>query len=141
MFWNERNSMKRNKKINGKLWKRCAGLLLCVLLVLPLLPAQTAAAETKPERVRVGWFEDSYNITGKDGERSSYGYEYQQSVAVCTGWIYDYVNAGWSELLRMMERGELDLMSGVSYTEERAQSMLFSELPMARSGIICMRIW
>ena len=80
-------------------------------------------------------------LPAKTGERSGYGYEYQQSVAVCTGWTYDYVNAGWSELLRMMERGELDLMSGVSYTEERAQSMLFSELPMARSGIICMRIW
>ena len=81
-------------------------------------------------RSGVGWFEDSYNITGANGARSGYGYEYQQSVASYTGWNYDYVNAGWSDLLKMMQNGEIDLMSGVSYTDERAETMLFSELPM-----------
>ncbi|MBU5481132.1 response regulator [Blautia sp. MSJ-19] len=100
-----------------------AGLVLvCALIPIPV------AAET--ETVQVGWYEDSYNISGRNGERSGYGYEYQQSVAAYTGWTYEYVNAGWSELLEMMKNGELDLMSGVSYTEERAESMLFSELPM-----------
>ena len=51
-------------------------------------------------------------------------------MAAYTGWTYDYVNAGWSDLLKMMENREIDLMSGVSYTEERAEKMLFSELPM-----------
>lgn len=32
----------------------------------------------------------------------------------------------------MMEKGEIDLMGAISYTEERAQKMLFSELPMGR---------
>ena len=32
----------------------------------------------------------------------------------------------------MMKNGEIDLMAGVSYTEDRAQDMLFSELPMGR---------
>ncbi|MGO5542120.1 transporter substrate-binding domain-containing protein [Blautia sp. HCP3S3_H10_1] len=67
---------------------------------------------------------------GENGQKSGYGYEYQQSVAAYTGWTYDYVNAGWSDLLKMMENREIDLMSGVSYTEERAEKMLFSELPM-----------
>lgn len=104
--------------------------LVCCFLLLSLIPITAAAKETTPETVRAGWYEDSYNITGENGERSGYGYEYQQSVAAYTGWNYDYVNAGWAELLKMMEKGELDLMSGVSYTEERAELMLFSELPM-----------
>ena len=82
--------------------------------------------------VRVGWYEDAYNITGKNGERSGYAYEYEQSVAAYTGWTYEYVKAGWSDLLQMMKSGEIDLMAGVSYTEDRAQDMLFSELPMGR---------
>ena len=110
--------------------QRYGCLLLCIFLLCTLLPVSAAAEEANSESIRVGWYEDSYNITGKNGERSGYGYEYQQSVAAYTGWTYEYVNAGWSELLKMMENGELDLMSGVSYTEERAQSMLFSELPM-----------
>lgn len=104
--------------------------LVCCFLLLSLIPITAAAKEATAETVRAGWYEDSYNITGENGERSGYGYEYQQSVAAYTGWSYDYVNAGWAELLKMMEKGELDLMSGVSYTEERAELMLFSELPM-----------
>ena len=43
---------------------------------------------------------------------------------------YEYVNATWSELLDMLRAGEIDLMSDVSYTNERAAQMLFSTLPM-----------
>ena len=101
---------------------------MCLLFIL--LSVSVNAEDSTSKTVRVGWFEDSYNISGENGERSGYGYEYQQSVAAYTGWTYEYVNAGWSDLLKMMQNGELDLMSGVSYTEERAESMLFSELPM-----------
>ena len=104
-------------------------LFLCLFLLFSLRPATVLAEEAK-ENIRVGWYEDSYNITGENGQRSGYGYEFQQSVAAYTGWTYDYVNAGWSDLLKMMENREIDLMSGVSYTEERAEKMLFSELPM-----------
>ena len=118
------NKLKRNLQKYG-----C--FLLCLFILCTLIPVPVSASEkTEPETVRVGWYEDSYNITGKNGERSGYGYEYQQSVASYTGWSYEYVNAGWSELLEMMENSQIDMMSGVSYTDERAESMLFSELPM-----------
>lgn len=110
--------------------RRYSCLFLCLFLLCTLLPVSAAAEETKSESVRVGWFEDSYNITGENEQKSGYGYEYQQSVAAYTGWTYDYVDAGWSDLLKMIENQEIDLMSGVSYTEERAEKMLFSELPM-----------
>lgn len=92
--------------------------------------------EGKQEIVRVGWYEDSYNITGKNGERSGYGYEFQQAVSAYTDWTYEYTVADWSELLKKVQAGEIDLMSGVSYTDERAKSMLFSELPMGEEKYI-----
>lgn len=104
--------------------------MLCLFLMFPLFSIPVRAKGTEAKTVQVGWFEDSYNITGENGERSGYGYEYQQAVAAYTGWNYDYVKAGWSDLLKQMEKGKLDLMSGVSYTKERAKKMLFSELPM-----------
>lgn len=104
--------------------------MLCLFLMFPLFSIPVLAKGADAKTVQVGWFEDSYNITGENGERSGYGYEYQQAVAAYTGWNYDYVKAGWSDLLKQMEKGELDLMSGVSYTKERAKKMLFSELPM-----------
>lgn len=32
----------------------------------------------------------------------------------------------------MLEAGEIDLMAALSYTDERAEKMLFSELPMGQ---------
>lgn len=116
-------------RVNLRRWACLLAVLACLLALLPL-PAHAAGAASKV--VRVGWYEDAYNITGKNGERSGYAYEYEQSVAAYTGWTYEYVKAGWSELLEMLKNGEIDLMADVSYTEDRAQDMLFSELPMGR---------
>lgn len=103
-------------------------VILLVFALFMFTPVTVHAENESP--VRVGWYEDAYNITGKNGERSGYGYEYQQSVAAYTGWTYEYVKEGWSDLFQMIQDGKIDLMGGVSYTEERAQHMLFSELPM-----------
>ena len=109
-----------------KLHRSC-GLLLCLCLLVSLLPTAAAANDT----VRAAWYEDAaYNITGANGERSGYGYEYEQAVAAYTGWQYDYIQADWTDSLQKVQTGEIDLMAGVSYTEERAQTMLFSDLPM-----------
>jgi len=110
--------------------KRYGCLLLCICLLMPLLQG-TAAAVQDSSVVRVAWYPDSaYNITCENGERSGYGYEYQQSVAAYTGWTYDYIEANWPDSLNMLQKGEIDLMAGVSYAEGRAQTMLFSDLPM-----------
>lgn len=104
-------------------------LLFFVFFIFLSFPAE-AAEHSDSKIVRVGWYEGTYNTTGPNGERSGYSYEYQQTVAAYTGWTYEYVTAGWSELIEMLRNGEIDLMGGVSYTEERAGTMLFSELPM-----------
>ena len=65
-----------------------------------------------------------------DGKKRGYSYEYQQAVAAHTGWKYEYVEGSWSELMSMLKKGQIDLLGGISYAEERAASMLFSELPM-----------
>ncbi len=117
------------KKIRINMYKFCCALL-CTVLYIMLFPVSTFAEEAESKVVRVGWYEGTYNTTGADGERSGYSYEYQQSVAAHTGWTYEYVKASWAELLKMLEAGEIDLMGGVSRTDERADTMLFSELPM-----------
>lgn len=105
-------------------------LCLSVLLLLACLPLQALAAEGKV--VRVGWYEGGYNITGPNGERSGYGYDFQQTVASYTGWRYEYVKGSSMELLEKLQRGELDMLNGISYTPERAQHVLFSAMPMGR---------
>lgn len=103
---------------------------LSVFLLLVCLPLQALATEGKV--VRVGWYDGGYNITGTSGERSGYGYDFQQTVAAYTGWRYEYVNGSSVELLEKLQRGEIDMLNCISYTPERAQHMLFSSVPMGR---------
>ena len=85
----------------------------------------------KPKKVvRVGWYESAYNNTDRFGHRSGYAYEYQQKIAAYTGWKYEYVEGNWVTLLEMLQKGQIDLLSDVSYTPERAKNMLFSTQPM-----------
>ena len=101
--------------------------LLCLALALTFAFSLTAfSAEREAKVVRVGWYESAFHRTDQFGRRSGYGYEYQQRIATYTGWTYEYVEGSWSELLEMLIAGDLDLLSDVSYTEERAQKILYS---------------
>ncbi|MBR5340335.1 MAG: transporter substrate-binding domain-containing protein [Erysipelotrichaceae bacterium] len=93
-----------------------------------MLPVDIHAEEEKV--VRVGWFESPFNLTDQFGRRSGYSYEYQRKIAAYTGWTYEYVEDSWSELMTMLINGEIDLMSDVSYKEDRADKMLYTSLPM-----------
>ena len=105
-------------------------ILLCLILCVILLPVSVSAQEDRSKVVRVGWYEGIYNTTGSDGQRRGYSYEYQQAVAAHTGWKYEYVYGSWAELMSMLKKGQIDLLGGISYAEERSTSMLFSALPM-----------
>ena len=106
----------------------CVLVCMAALLAGGMLQATAEAAEHKV--VRVGWYEDVYNNITRNGERSGFCYDYEQSIAGYTGWTYEYVNGGWEELLEKLAKGEIDLIGAVSYTDERAQKMLFSDEPM-----------
>lgn len=104
--------------------------LINLFLLVILLPVPVKAKESGRETVWVGWYEDSYHITDKNGDRSGYGYEYEQAVSAYTGWNYEYITGDWSELVEKLQNGEIDLMSALSYTDERAETMLFSDQAM-----------
>ena len=110
--------------------RKTAALLLSVLLLATLLPPIAARAADPEKTVRVGWYDSSYNTLDQFGRRSGYAYEYQLKLSAYTGWSYEYVTGSWSDLLQMLIDGKIDLMSDVSYTPERAELMLFPELPM-----------
>ncbi len=108
---------------------RIRSLVLC-LIVLAALLSPVALAGGDGKTVRVGWYDSSFNTIDAAGRRSGYAYEYQMKIAAYTGWNYEYVRGSWPDLLRMLEAGEIDLMSDVSYTPEREERMLFPSLPM-----------
>ena len=105
--------------------------MLCLLLLLSAVLPVKAAAETAPVKVvRVGSFEDTFNYCNERGARKGYGYELLETLSGYTGWQFEYVTCDWSDCFEKLENGEIDIMGGISYTEDRAEEMLFSDEPM-----------
>ena len=124
--------------------KKSAVLFVCILLVLGMwmmLSVHSQAAETnndekQAQTIRVGSFEDTFNYVDKNGVRRGYGYELMQALAGYTGWKFEYVKCDWSNCFDKLENGEIDIMGDISYTDERAQRMLFSDEAMGEEKYI-----
>ena len=110
--------------------KSVCAMLSLLLLLSAVLPVK-AAAETAPAKVvRVGSFEDTFNYVNEKGARKGYGYELLETLSGYTGWQFEYVTCDWSDCFEKLKNGEIDIMGGISYTEDRAEEMLFSDEPM-----------
>ena len=124
--------------------KTSAVLFACIFVILGMwmmLSVYCQAAETnndekQPQTIRVGSFEDTFNYVDKNGVRRGYGYELMQALAGYTGWKFEYVKCDWSNCFDKLENGEIDIMGDISYTDERAQKMLFPEEPMGEEKYI-----
>lgn len=108
--------------------------LLCLWVFCLLLPVSVCRAERKV--VRVGSFEDTFNFIDQNGVRRGYGYELMQKIAGYTGWTFEYVTCDWSNCFEKLENGEIDIMGDISYTDERAEKMLYSDMPMGEEKYI-----
>ena len=98
--------------------------------------AETNNDEKQPQTIRVGSFEDTFNYVDKNGVRRGYGYELMQALSGYTGWKFEYVKCDWSNCFDKLENGKIDIMGDISYTDERAQKMLFSDEPMCEEKYI-----
>ena len=113
------------------LMRKSVCALLSLLLLLSVVLPVKAAAETAPAKVvRVGSFEDTFNYVNEKGARKGYGYELLETLSGYTGWQFEYVTCDWSDCFEKLENGEIDIMGAISYTEDRAEEMLFSDEPM-----------
>ena len=114
---------------------RALAIVLAALAALSsIAPVQAFADDSSQpvKTVRVGWLVNNEGFqNGTPGERlSGWGYEYLQTLSYYTpGWQYEYVSGTFAELMDMLEAGEIDLMPNISYSEERAQKLLFSSNP------------
>ena len=113
------------------LTRKSACVMLSLLLLLSaVLPVKAAAETASAKAVRVGSFEDTFNYVNEKGARKGYGYELLETLSGYTGWQFEYVTCDWSDCFEKLKNGEIDIIGGISYTEDRTQEMLFSDEPM-----------
>lgn len=109
-----------------KAYRISVGLLIIIVsLFFTNLTSQTANAYTsgKTETVRVGYYENEVFQEGAgDGAvKTGYAYEYYRKLSEYTGWVYEYVYGGFADLYQMLLDGEIDLLAGLAWREDRAK--------------------
>lgn len=102
-------------------------ILISFLLLLPVLSLSVSSilpnniviaaepSEEEPTIVRVGYYEQEYFQEGcaDDLIKTGYSYEYLQTLATHTGWIYEYVYGDWNTLYEGLLSGDIDILAGV----------------------------
>ena len=111
--------------------------MLCIALLSVILhPAFASAEESESETVRVGYYENEVFQEGaiEGAVKTGYAYEYYRKLSEYTGWKYEYVYGGFGDLYQMLLDGEIDLLAGLAYREERASLIGYPEAIMGNES-------
>lgn len=104
-------------------------LLVCVLLTLSM----AADVVAEKQKIRVGYFRfPGYHEIAEDGRYFGYGYDVLQMLRFYNNWDYEYIgyDKSWEDMLEMLEKGEIDMVTSARRTPEREEKFLFSSVPI-----------
>ena len=103
-------------------------LVACWLLCAQAVPALAEHGAS----VRVGYYENEVFQEGAapGAVRTGYAYEYYRKLSEYTGWKYEYVYGSFGELYEKLLKGEIDLLAGLAWKEDRKGRIGFPETPM-----------
>ena len=123
---------KREKRTSRKGDRIVSVCMVLVFFVYLFWGIQVNVDAGEQKTVKIGYYEAHDFQEGADDSaaKSGYSYEYIQKVASYTGWRYQYVYGEWKDLYEKLKTGEIDLMAGISYDDDRVNSMLFPKYEM-----------
>lgn len=106
-------------------------MLLCLLLLNAILLSPLPAASAAPQTVRIAAFNLYPTIfQAKDGTIQGFYVDFLKEIAKREGWNIEYVYGNWSDGLSRIKSGEVDVLTNVAYTEERAGFMDYPKTPL-----------
>lgn len=120
------NGKRNSKKKIGNVFV----LFLGFVIAFSGVTVSGKAENREPRVVRVASTNLGMKYLPDKDNPMGYAYDYLQSISERTGWKFEYVDASWADSLKMLENGEIDLVTQVQYTPERAEKFLFSEYNM-----------
>ena len=85
-------------------------------------------------KIRVGIYQNPPKIFIDQRDRPAGLFvDLLQAMAAAEGWQLEYVPCTWSECLQLLERGQLDLMPDVAFSQARGRHFAFHATPVAES--------
>jgi len=114
-------------------------IILIITVLLSFGFSAKAEGADESTTIRVGFFENAgYHDMEEDGTLSGYGYEVMRLLAPYGNFKYEYVgyDKTWSEMMDMLEKGEIDLLTPAQKTPERQQKFSFVDTSIGTSSTI-----
>ncbi len=114
----------------------CFAISLCFILLTILTYPTIVFAANESETVRVGYYENEVFQEGAENGavKTGYAYEYYRKLSEYTGWKYEYVYGGFGDLYQMLLDGDIDLLAGLAYREERASLIGYPDAVMGNES-------
>ena len=112
-------------------------LVLCLaILAMIVCPVCALADEGQSGRIRVGYYENEVFEEGAtdDAFKTGYAYEYYQKLSEYTGWRYTYVYGDFTDLYQMLVDGDIDLLAGLAYRDDRSEAIGYPDLAMGNES-------
>lgn len=130
-------------KVKAAVSRGIAAVMLmgCIIGILPV-KAYAAYDASQRTTIRVGFFAmDGYHMMDESGKRSGYGYDFLQLVSRYLDVDFEYVGYenSWEEMQKMLENGEIDLLTSARKTPEREEKFEFSRPIGTSSAILTIR--
>jgi polar amino acid transport system substrate-binding protein len=117
-------------------WQRLAQMLLSIAVIAVLFsliaPSLSSAGNDRAQKsapiIIVGGDRDypPYEFIDKDGNPAGYNVELTRAIAEVMGMQVEFRLGGWSEMRTALQTGKIDVLQGMSYSEERAKEVDFS---------------
>jgi len=128
----------RKRLLNQPYVKQIFALLVCFVLISSSIPSVAAKGAPSNRTVKAGvFFFDGYHMRDNDGGYTGYGIELLNLISQYSHLNFEYTgyDQSWEEMLAMLERGEIDVVTSARKTRQRAELFAFS-LPIERNSTV-----
>ena len=122
----------RKRKILSRL-TICLGI---VILMASFSWSAVFAEASGSKTVKVGYYENEVFEEGAEegAVKTGYAYEYYRKLSEYTGWRYEYVYGSFGDLYQKLLDGEIDLLAGLAYLDERAETIGYPDAAMGNES-------
>ena len=104
-------------------------------------PVFVSAHNHATKTVRIGYYENEIFQEGasEDSVKSGYAYEYYMKLSEYTGWRYEYVYGTYNDLYQMLVDGDIDMLAGIAFREDREALIGYPEIPMGVEAYVLVK--
>ncbi|MDE6502269.1 MAG: response regulator [Ruminococcus sp.] len=112
--------------------------MMCLIFTMSNFITESAGEESNNQTVKAGIFGfEGYHMKDETGCLTGYGIEFLNMVSEYSHLNFQYTGyeRGWGEMLEMLEKGEIDVVTSARRTDEREERFAFS-YPIGRNDTV-----